>query len=132
MNSQKRKIIRLAVLPLLIFIPGCTYPQQKIINEVQLQTILGFDKADNQYVGTALYSDYTGVEKKGGSFTLQGKGKTAHIIRESINRQSPKPIEIGKLILLIFGKELAENGVSYFVKTICRDPLIGSNMYLAI
>jgi hypothetical protein len=36
------------------------------------------------------------------------------------------------LNLLIFGKNLAENGVSYFVKTICRDPLIGSNMFIAV
>jgi hypothetical protein len=36
------------------------------------------------------------------------------------------------LNLLIFGKILAENGVSYFVKTICRDPFIGSNMFIAV
>ncbi|MFP5109255.1 Ger(x)C family spore germination protein [Neobacillus sp. C211] len=132
MNSKKLKKIWFVLLALLMFIPGCSYPRQKIIDDVQLQTVLGFDRVDNEYVGTALYSDYTGDEKKGGSFILQGKGKKAHIIRESINGQSPKPIEIGKLNLLIFGKNLAENGVSYFVKTICRDPLIGSNMFIAV
>lgn len=132
MSSQKLKNIWFILLPLLMFIPGCSYPRQKIIDDVQLQSVLGFDKEDNGYIGTALYSDYTGDEKKGGSVTLQGKGKKAHIIRSAINGQSPKPIEIGKLNLLIFGKELAENGVSYFVETVCRDPLIGSNMYLAV
>ncbi|MDN3015536.1 Ger(x)C family spore germination protein [Paenibacillus sp. BSR1-1] len=53
-------------------------------------------------------------------------------MKQTLNAQSPKPIEIGKLNLLIFGKELAVNGVSYFVKTVCRDPLIGSNMLIAV
>lgn len=132
MSSQKVKKIWLVLLPLFMFISGCSYPRQKIIDDVQLISVLGFDIEDNEYVGTALYSDYTGDEKKSGSVTLQGKGKKAHIIKEAINSQSPKPIEIGKLNLLIFGKDLAENGVSYFVKTVCRDPLIGSNMYLAV
>ncbi|MDQ6598154.1 Ger(x)C family spore germination protein [Bacillus salipaludis] len=134
MNSQKRKNIRYfcALLPLILIIPGCSFPRQKIIDDVQLPKVLGFDKVDNQYVGTALYSDYTGDEKEGGSSILQGKGRKSHLIKQSINAQSPKPLEIGKLNLVIFGKELAENGVSYFVKTVCRDPLIGSNMLVAV
>lgn len=132
MSSQKLKKIWFVLLPLFMFISGCSYPRQKIIDDVQLQSVLGFDKVDNEYVGTALYSDYTGDEKKGSSVVLQGKGKKAQIMRAAVNIQSPKPIEIGKLNLLIFGKELAEMGVSNFVETICRDPLIGSNMYLAV
>lgn len=134
MNSQKRKNIWYfcALLPLLLFTPGCSYPRQKIIDEIQLQTVLGLDKVNNEYVGTAVFTDYSGEEKKGGSSILQGKEKKTRMIRQSINAQSSKPIEIGKLNLLIFGKELARNGLAYFVKTICRDPLIGSNLFIAV
>ena len=134
MNSQKRKKIRYfyALLPLILMIPGCSFPRQKIIDDMQLPKVLGFDKVNNQYVGTVLYTDYTGDEKQGESSILQGKGRKSYLIKQSLNAQSSKPIEIGKLNLLIFGKELAENGVSYFVKTVCRDPLVGSNMLVAV
>ncbi|WP_167555407.1 Ger(x)C family spore germination protein [Gottfriedia acidiceleris] len=133
MNKINRKIICsfCASLLLLFFISGCSFPRQKIIDEIQILSVYGFDKVDNHFVGTALYSDYTEVGNKG-STILQGSGKKSLLIKQALNEQSPKPIEVGKLNLLIFGKELAENGVSYFVKAVCRDPLIGSNAILAV
>ncbi|MDN3015535.1 hypothetical protein PH210_04835 [Paenibacillus sp. BSR1-1] len=75
MNSQKKKNIRCfyALLPLILIIPGCSFPRQKIIDDVQLPKVLGFDKVDNQYVGTVLYSDYTEDEKKVGALFYRGK-----------------------------------------------------------
>lgn len=133
MNSINRKNISFfcVFLPLLFLINGCSYPRQKIIDEVQIQSVYGIDKVENHFVGTALYSDFTQEQNKGSNI-LQGSGKKSQLIKQAINEQSPKPIEMGKLNLLIFGKELAATGVSYFVKTVCRDPLIGSNVLLAV
>ncbi|MGG0177822.1 Ger(x)C family spore germination protein [Gottfriedia acidiceleris] len=133
MNSINRKNLCAfcAFFLLTLLVSGCSFPRQKIIDEVQILSVYGFDKVDDHYVGTALYSDYTDVGNKGSSI-LQGSGKKSLLIKQSLNEQSPKPIEIGKLNLLIFGKELAENGVSYFVKAVCRDPLLGSNALLAV
>ncbi|WP_179887088.1 Ger(x)C family spore germination protein [Bacillus sp. AFS088145] len=133
MNSINRKKLCsfCAFFLLLLLLSGCSFPRQKIIDEIQIISVYGFDKVDKHFVGTALYSDFTDVANKGSNL-LQGNGKKSLIIKQALNEQSPKPIEMGKLNLLIFGKELAENGVSYFVEAVCRDPLIGSNAILAV
>ncbi|WP_180232910.1 Ger(x)C family spore germination protein [Bacillus sp. AFS055030] len=131
-NRKNRKHIYIfsGFFLLLLLLSGCSLPQ-KIINEVQIISVYGFDKVEDHFVGTALYSDFTEVDNKGSSM-LQGSGKKSLLIKQALNKQSPKPLEMGKVNLFIFGKELAENGVSYFIKAVCRDPLIGSNAILAV
>ncbi|QNF29972.1 Ger(x)C family spore germination protein [Metabacillus elymi] len=132
MSSQKRKIICciFCSLSLLIFVlSGCN--RGKIVDDIHMLSIIGFDKEDQDYIGTALYSDYT-EQKQGKIYSLQGHEKNTKLILKDINNQSPKPIEIGKLQLLIFSRNLAKDSISHFVKTICRDPLIGSNLIIAV
>ncbi|MBO1511224.1 Ger(x)C family spore germination protein [Metabacillus bambusae] len=130
MSNQIRKIISIFFsLGLLIFVlTGCD--RAKIVDDIQMLSILGFDKEDHEYIGTALYSDYT-EEKKEGKI-LQTKAEKTKLILKDMNNQSSKPIEIGKLQLLMFSENLAKDGISDFVKTICRDPLIGSNMIITV
>lgn len=131
MSGHKSISILGLSISLTLFLSACTYPQQKIIDDIQIQTVLGFDKDEEEYIGTTLYPDFT-EEENGKGVVLEGKGSKVRLITQELDEQSPKPIEIGKLNLLVFGRELAEDSVSYFVKTICRDPLVGSNMFLAV
>lgn len=134
MIGRKSKLILCfcAFLYLILILSACSYPYQKIIDDIQIQSVIGFDRGKKGYIGTMLFSDFTKQEKNGEGVILQGEDLKAGIIIQEVGTQSPKPIEIGKLNLLLFGRELAEDGISYFVKTICRDPLIGSNMFLAV
>ncbi|MDQ0859520.1 hypothetical protein [Bacillus sp. V2I10] len=132
MSNQKCKIIGIFYsLSLLIFIlTGCD--RAKIVDDIQMLSIIGFDKEDHDYIGTALYSDYTEEQKQGKIYSLQGHEKNTKLILKEMNNQSSKPIEIGKLKLLMFSENLAKDGISHFIKTICRDPLIGSNMIIVV
>jgi len=133
MSSQMRIIFccLFSSLSLLIFVlAGCN--REKIVDDIQMVSILGFDKEDRDYIGTVLYSDYTEEQKQEKVYTLNGHEKNTKLILKDINNQSPKPIEIGKLQLLIFSSNLAKESISHFVKTICRDPLIGSNLIIAV
>ena len=132
MSGHKSISILGLYMSLILFLSACTYPQQKIIDDIQIQTVLGFDKDKEEYIGTTLYPDFTKEEENGEGVILEGKGSKVRLIKQELDEQSPKPIEIGKLNLLVFGRELAEDSVSYFVKTVCRDPLVGSNMFLAV
>ncbi|KKI89822.1 hypothetical protein WQ54_24185 [Bacillus sp. SA1-12] len=132
MSSQKCKIIFIfCCFSLLIFVlTGCN--RGKIVDDIHMLSVLGFDKEDRDYIGTALYSDYTEEQKQGKIYSLQGHEKSTKLILKEINNQSSKPIEIGKLKLLMFSENLARDGISDFVKTICKDPLIGSNLIIAV
>ncbi|WP_423797982.1 Ger(x)C family spore germination protein [Neobacillus sp. SAB-20_R2A] len=131
MNGPNLKFI-ITFLAALLTLTACNYPNNKTIDDIQIPSVLGLDKGKDHYIGTILYTDYTKEEEKGEVTTLVGNGRNTRTILEEMDEQSSKPVEIGKLSLLLFGKELAEDGIAYFVKTICRDPLVGSNMYVAV
>lgn len=131
MNGPKLKF-SITFLAVLLTLSACNNPNNKTINDIQIPSVLGLDKGKDKYIGTILYTDYTKEEEKGETTILEGKGLNTRTILQEMDEQSSKPVEIGKLSLLLFGKELAEDGIAYFVKTICRDPLVGSNMYLAV
>ncbi len=134
MNGRKQKEFLGPgfILSLLFLLTSCSYPHQKIIDDIQIPTVLGFDKGEEGFTGTVSYIDFTEEENDGNEVFLEADGKNAETILQKIDAQSSKPIEIGKLNLLVFGSELASEGISYFTSTICRDPLIGSNMFLAV
>ncbi|QGQ46075.1 Ger(x)C family spore germination protein [Metabacillus sediminilitoris] len=132
MSNKIRKIICIFYsLSLLIFVlTGCN--RGKIVDDIHMISIIGFDKEDRDYIGTALYTDYIEEQNQGKIYSLQGHEKSTKLILNEINNQSSKPIEIGKLQLLLFSENLARDGISHIVKTICKDPLIGSNLIIAV
>ncbi|WP_408010242.1 Ger(x)C family spore germination protein [Pseudalkalibacillus sp. A8] len=131
MSSRTGKIIIILSSFCLLFIllMGCN--RGRVVDDLQILSIMGFGLEDEAYKGTALYSDYT-EQKQGKIHLLHGQAKNTRIILEEINQQSPKPIEVGKLHMLIFSRNLAEDGIAHFIKTICRDPLINSNLIVAV
>ncbi|MDQ6421689.1 Ger(x)C family spore germination protein [Paenibacillus sp. LHD-117] len=108
---------------------GCQSMKQRIVDEIRIVTVLGLDRGDQGYQGTALFPDFT---RKAKVNLLQGSGEDPLLIMESMNRQSPLPIQAGKLKLLVIGEPTAREGIKGIVETVCRDPLISTRMLIAI
>lgn len=130
MNSL-RNIIKIGFMFTITFLilSGCN--RINILDQLQMVTILGFNKENDKYIGTALYTDYT-EQKQGKVHTLQGEATTVELVLDDMNSQSEKPIKIGKLMLLIVSEEIAKEDISDIVRTICRDPLVGTNLIVAV
>ncbi|MDQ0063467.1 Ger(x)C family spore germination protein [Paenibacillus harenae] len=122
-------MMRLLLIPFmaLLVLTGCS--NANVIDHIRILTVLGFDKSDSGYTGSALYSDY---EEKGKIKVLQGKAKQTRVILKEMAFQSAQPIRIEKLKMLAFSKEVAGEGLSAFLKTICRDPLISNYVIMAV
>ncbi|WP_169088754.1 Ger(x)C family spore germination protein [Paenibacillus sp. PL91] len=125
MSSMKR----LLLIPFmgLLILTGCS--NENVIDHIRILTVLGFDKSGSGYTGSALYSDY---EEKGKIKVLQGKAKQTRVILKDMAFQSTQPIRVEKLKMLAFSKEVVNEGLSAFLKTICRDPLISNYVILAV
>lgn len=123
-----KKIIYLFIITNVL--SGCY--RANIADQIDILKVLGFDKKEDNFVGTAIYPEYTMSGEKKNACFLKAEASTANRILSKMNNQTYSPIEIGKLNMLIFGEELAQRGISGLVRTICRDPLVGSNLNLAI
>ncbi|MGO4545014.1 Ger(x)C family spore germination protein [Paenibacillus sp. 2TAB23] len=111
----------------LCFLTGCG--SDGVVDHIRSVTVLGIDKNDSGFTGSALYSDY---EDKGKIKVLNGKGKQAREIFNEMAFESAQPVRMEKLKMLAFSREVAEGGITNFLKTICRDPVISNYVILAV
>ncbi|MBB3130359.1 Ger(x)C family germination protein [Paenibacillus rhizosphaerae] len=124
MNSLTRW---LGTFGIVLVLAGCG--NDRMVNNIRMVTVLGFDDNPPGYVGTAIYSDFTQRGKVG---VLEGRAKQTQLILNEMNGQSAQPVKIEKLRLLLFSRELAERGLSYFINSICRNPLISNYLTVAV
>ncbi|WP_028611992.1 Ger(x)C family spore germination protein [Paenibacillus harenae] len=125
MSSMKRLLL-LSFAGMLV-LTGCS--NEGVVDHIRILTVLGFDKSETGYTGSALYSDYG---DQGKIKALQGKAKQTRLILNEMAFQSSQPIRMEKLRMLAFSKEVAKEGLAAFLKTICRDPLISNYMIMAV
>ncbi|MEK3882924.1 Ger(x)C family spore germination protein [Paenibacillus sp. PL2-23] len=118
--------IFIALLVMAVLAAGCNQPY--VVDRISMVNALGLDKQGDQYLGTAIYSEYDPKEKL---MLTQGAGQTTQLIRQ-MQMHEPKPLRLGKLHMLLFSRELAEEGIIAFIHSICRDPLISSLMNVAV
>ncbi|MBD2867602.1 Ger(x)C family spore germination protein [Paenibacillus arenilitoris] len=125
---MSRALRRLAASCLcLSVLAGCS--NEGIVDHIRIVSVLGFDKNEAGYSGTALYADYAG---KGKITTLRANAKQTNLVLNEFDLQSAKHVRIEKLRMLFFSKSLAEQGISSFLKTICKDPLISNYLIMAV
>ncbi|WP_058306806.1 Ger(x)C family spore germination protein [Gracilibacillus massiliensis] len=123
-----------AFLLLLAFLTGCV--KSKVIDDIELIMMLGYDwnASEEEYIGTAVAPRYGSSEetdmRENVEYTAQAK--TIQNINSYIQTKAPNPVEIGKILGIIFGEDLVNNGIEDILLAINEDPNIGRGIYLAI
>ncbi|WP_101843349.1 Ger(x)C family spore germination protein [Halobacillus sp. Marseille-P3879] len=117
---------------MLLFLTGC----QEIysVEDRAIVQILGYDYVDDKEVKGTVGIPHYGEEEKRTVEELN-LTVTAQSIKEftdKIEKESSKPISIGKLTVSLYDRELAENGLDEFLDVLSRDPRIGRNIHLGI
>ncbi|WP_078380486.1 Ger(x)C family spore germination protein [Sutcliffiella halmapala] len=125
------KYLCIVIILLPLFLTGCL--KQKILDDVQLATAAGFELGDdeNTLIATAvvpIYKPDLAVINK----TYTSSSTLSKIIRDQLNRKSPKPFVSGKIEVALYDKKLAAKGIHEIVDTFRRDPSTGANMFLAV
>lgn len=128
MNSAIRWLLVVGLANLALALTGCS-SNARIVDRIHIVTAMGFDKTDAGYGGTAFFSDFT---DSGKIQVLHGSAPQIKLLMDQIGRKSSKPVRIAKIRLLLFSKELAEEGLGPLIHTICKDPLLSNYMNVAI
>ncbi|WP_173917077.1 Ger(x)C family spore germination protein [Halobacillus sp. Marseille-Q1614] len=125
--------IVLAAIGILFLMAGCTDVQS--IEDRAIVQISGYDYKDEEnIVGTVAIPQY-GMEESRNleELTLSVEAGSLNEFDSKIERESSKPLSMGKLTVTLFNKELtAKNTMKDFMDVLSRDPRIGRNIYLAI
>ncbi|RBW71337.1 Ger(x)C family spore germination protein [Bacillus taeanensis] len=124
---MKKFLIMLAACFLL---SGCV--EEEIIDDIQLMFAVAYDPGeDGKIKGTVSTPIFT-PDQKVKTETYSNSAHTSKGINSKINSESPEPVVSGKVMVVIFNKELAAKGLIHLVDTLQRDPSIGRHVHLAV
>ncbi|TSB47361.1 Ger(x)C family spore germination protein [Alkalicoccobacillus porphyridii] len=123
----------LIVMVCLVALTGCA-PRTKIIEELQLIQALGYDFESDSDFRTVAGSQIIlpQVENLPETEVFSAVGNTSRITRKKMQTESSKTLVLGRVNLVLFQDQLAEEGIYYFLDILQRDPVIGRNVRPAV
>jgi spore germination protein len=109
-------------------------PDSKILEDVQLIQAIGYDYINDGEFQLTAGATYTppGIQSKPQNIALTAIGRTSRNIRQEIQAQSPRPVEIGRVGVILFDEEMARSGIGNHVDNLQRDPNIGRDINLVV
>ncbi|WP_053360727.1 Ger(x)C family spore germination protein [Bacillus sp. FJAT-27251] len=131
MKKWRRHLILILLCVCISGLLGCT--RTRIVDRISIVHVFGFDQADNgELIGTALVPNYT-TSKSGDDIQYyEEKATTSVLFAPKMATQTSTPVELGKIRVLLFGKSYAEAGISEMVKRFILNPLVGTNIQIAV
>ncbi|MDQ0218698.1 Ger(x)C family spore germination protein [Peribacillus cavernae] len=119
----------LFTISIIVILAGCA--NQRIIDQVQIIQVLGYDKHEDKVKGTVIFPTYE-EQGKTDLHVLDTEAASFENIVPRLNTKSTYPIDVGQLRTVLFGKDFAEQGIDPVIHFLSRDPKVGSRMQLGI
>jgi spore germination protein len=129
---MKNLLIILGIVVLLLLTLTFGSVQNEIIDEVNIVTAIGFDKAEEGKIrGTCVIP----VFKADQSVDNEQFIDDSYLAKEVINvlqKKSADPLVTGGIKAAIYSEEIASEGIIEYIDALQRDASIGSRMYMGI
>nr|WP_249306104.1 Ger(x)C family spore germination protein [Lederbergia citrea] len=116
-------------LLLLPFLFGCVHT--KIIDELDLVTIVGIDFIDDKMQITAIYHYYT-PDKKVENKRLEMTLNKDEDISDHLDREANRPVMLGDIDVIVIGKTVAGKGMYPVIDTLQRRADMGARLYIVL
>ncbi|MFD2610884.1 Ger(x)C family spore germination protein [Paenibacillus gansuensis] len=115
-----------------ILLTGCV--KQQTIEEVTMFIVSAFDEAPNDQIDFTISAPKFQAGNPGSVSNIlhSQAGPTIRGIKELMNKQLNRPINPGRLSVILFGKELAEKGLADNLDAALRDAQTSRKIYLAV
>ncbi|MEH7334737.1 Ger(x)C family spore germination protein [Neobacillus drentensis] len=133
---MKRKILLIIFFSSFILLTGCWNKRE--LNELSILLGLGIDKENEQYIITAQVVNPSEIaSKKGGSgkapvIVYQSKGETLFEAVRKITTVSPRKLYFAHLRILVFGEDLAKEGIGEMIDALIRNSEVRDDFYIAV
>ncbi|MBN8209726.1 Ger(x)C family spore germination protein [Bacillus sp. NTK071] len=120
-------IISLIVLSMSL--TGCV--NEEIIDQIPILFIVGYDKGEEDKVKGTISLQTFDPNQEVDTQSFQAEAYTSKGLRNQLSGL-PKPISIGKMAVILFGEDMAEEGIINMLDSFIRDPAAGRLTYVAV
>ncbi|RFU63826.1 Ger(x)C family spore germination protein [Peribacillus glennii] len=116
-----------------LVLTGCGV-QDNILEDLLLAEVTGYDAAGkNQIRGSTVVAvSQSGEKSQMGKEVYAATTHTGKNFIQKTEAEASKRLVGGRLQAVVYGEELAKQGIYDYVDTYRRDPAIGRNLYLAV
>lgn len=115
---------------LILILVGCA--EQKLLEQVGMSTLLGYDLSDdNQLLLSAVIREVN-PEYQSNVQVITAKNKTSRGALSDINRKTSKKVMTGQMRVVLFGEELASEGIGHYIDTLSKNSETSGNLLIAI
>ncbi|QUW22365.1 Ger(x)C family spore germination protein [Sporosarcina sp. Marseille-Q4063] len=120
------------LLPLFICVSlfGCA--ETKLLEEIGLTTLIGYDLGDEDNVETTAIVRQVSTELQSKVTIITATNATSEGTRSKISRRAAEKIVSGQLRSVLFGDELAKEGIGHYIDTLLKNPAISEGLLLAL
>ena len=115
---------------LLSTIAGCA--EQKLLEQIGLTTLLGYDLGENEKLSTTAVIRQVNPEFQSNVEVVSAENETARGSRAQINRKTSKKIMSGQMRVVLFGEELAAEGIAHHIDTLSKNSDTSGGVIVAV
>lgn len=122
----------LLILLSTVVLSGCSTIQRKPLENLGVVSAVGYDAApDNKLLGTVVLPNFTETGKEKID-VLTGTAHTSKELRYNLSRMSERQLVSGQIRVVVYGEDLAKQGILAISDTMFRDAEIGSQIHMAV
>ncbi|WP_082232967.1 Ger(x)C family spore germination protein [Halobacillus massiliensis] len=115
----------------LVFLSGC-FIEESIVDDISMITVIGFDKEEEDKVLATISVPYYLSEIEVINRVYETEGFFTKDAVDLGSSKSENPMVIAQTEVIIFSKELAEEGLFKYLDSYQRDPSISTRLFVAI
>ncbi|MCA0173286.1 Ger(x)C family spore germination protein [Bacillus sp. RAR_GA_16] len=108
---------------------GCV--GEEIIDEVPILFIVGYDQGEDEKIKGTISLQTFDPNQEVETRAFEAEAHTSKGLRNQLSG-IPKPISIGKMAVLLFSEDMAEEGIIDILDSFLRDPAAGRLIYVGI
>lgn len=118
------------VLLILVSLTGCA--EQKLLERVGLIILVGYDLGEESSVSTTAVVRQVSPEFESNIEIISAENETGKGTRAIMNRKTSKKFVEGQLRVVLYGDELANQGISNTLNALTRDSDISGGIFIAV
>ena len=127
---MKKTKLFIIVFSVFILLVGCA--EKKLLEQVGLTTLLGYDLSDDDKLSITAVIRQVNPEFQSDVVIISATNESARGARANINRKTSKKIMSGQMRVVLFGEELASDGIGQYIDTLLKNSDTSGSLFIAV
>ncbi|MHC8514288.1 Ger(x)C family spore germination protein [Sporosarcina sp. ITBMC105] len=125
-----KKFLLVFLLVHSVMLTGCA--EEKLLERVGVTTLIGYDKGKEEEIEITAIVRQVGTNLESEVTVISAENETIEGTRSRINYRTAEKLTSGQVRGVLFGDELAKEGIGHYLETMLRNSTISDGIFLTV